>query len=357
MSQPTAKVSICSSLNGDAWAGSPGPGAFESWHFDAVSDNGREALVINFYDNYALSPRFLTATDEKNEEHDFRTFPAVSLVYAKDGKTVLSTVNELGSNDITASIERPNLAIGGSSLRLSRAEYGSGFLVSVDLNTYGGRRIKGEIEWLFVESDLDERKDKDAESIWNLAVPRADVTGRITLFGRRGNPRKVVHFRGTGYHDHITSRKFHYENLASRMWGRAHFVDATVVFERLGGVQDRNASGKFFLVRDGAIHERDAACQASEHKRDRLGLLVPRRISYLSDDNIKIRVKPFAVIRSGIFDVKMLSEITLGLRDGRPRKSVGLTEFVDPRRMKSRFFRWISDLRIGKRGRSPFIRS
>ena len=51
-------VSFCSSLKDDRWHNLSGPNAFESWHFDAVSDDGREALVITFYDNYVLSPRF-----------------------------------------------------------------------------------------------------------------------------------------------------------------------------------------------------------------------------------------------------------------------------------------------------------
>jgi hypothetical protein len=225
----------------------------------------------------------------------------------------------------------------------------------IDLPTFGGRRITAEIEWLLVESDLLPAADIASEADWNLAVPRADVTGHIRLIGRSGKIRKSIPFRGTGYHDHIKSRGLHYRELSSRMWGRAHFSDATVVFERHGGVQDHAAAGKFFLIRDGEIHERRAECLASEHRRDKWGLMVPRRIAYTSDDNIRIRVKPVSTIRSGLCDVRMLSEITLGLRDGKPRKTVGLTEFIDPRRMKSSVFRMIADMRIGKNGRSPLF--
>ena len=31
----------------------------------------------------------------------------------------------------------------------------------------------------------------------------ADVTGKIELVGRSGKVRRVYHFRGTGYHDHM----------------------------------------------------------------------------------------------------------------------------------------------------------
>ena len=194
-----------------------------------------------------------------------------------------------------------------------------------------------------------------SSAVWNAVAPRADVSGKINLIGRSGKTRKTVQFRGTGYHDQVTSRNVHYRDLSSRMWGRAHFVDSTVVFDRLGGAQNPNAAGKFYLIRDGKIEERQAACEATEHKRDRWGLLIPRRISFNSEDNIKVRIKPLAAFRSGFTEVKMLSEITLSLRDGKARKSVGITEFVDPRRLKSRIFRWISDLRIGREDKSPLF--
>ena len=165
----------------------------------------------------------------------------------------------------------------------------------------------------------------------------------------------MIQFRGTGYHDQVTSSNIHYRDLDSRMWGRAHFVDSTVVFERHGGVRHRTAPGKFYLIRNGAIHERDAACEADQYKRDRGGLLVPRRIWFVSDDDVKLRIKPVTAFRSGFSEVKMLSEITLSLRDGKPRKAIGITEFVDPRRLRSRLGRWISDLRIGREDRSPFF--
>ena len=349
---PAARtVSFCSSLSDDAWLDLDGPNAFESWHFDAVSDDGREAIVIGFYDNYALSPRFYQSTgaDER------RRFPAVSLVYSVDGKAVLSSVNEFASGEFAALTGKPECTVAASSFRVDEAGYGSGFMVTVDIRTVGGRRIHGELEWLLIESDLMPLSGGRSDATWNLVVPRADVSGKLTLIGRRGKLRKQVHFRGTGYHDHVSSRNVHYRELASRMWGRAHFADSTIVFERHGGVQDRDAPGKFFLIRDSEIHERDAACEAAEFKRDRWGLLVPRRITYVSDDNIRLRVKPVSRIRSDFSEVKMLSEVTLSLRDGRARKALGITEFVDPLRMKSRLSRWISDFRIGRNGRSPLF--
>ncbi|MEQ1603713.1 MAG: hypothetical protein ABL999_02480 [Pyrinomonadaceae bacterium] len=354
-SEPTKNVSFCSSLKDDVWHSLAGPNAFESWHFDAVSDDGREALVIAFYDNYVLSPRFiLNSQTAPNVTYSGRhRFPAVSFVYAVDGKPVIGSVNEFVESDF-GPLGEHGCKVGESSFRIDTAQYGSGFMVNIDLGTFGGRRIRAELEWLFIESDLAPVTERTS-GVWNAVAPRADVSGKITLVGRRGKVRKTVQFRGTGYHDQVTSENVHYRDLSSRMWGRAHFVDSTVVFDRLGGVQNHLAPGKIYLIRDGQIEARDAACKASEHKRDGWGLLVPRRIVFRSDDEIDLLIQPLTAFRSGFSEVKMLSEVTLTTNDGKSRKSVGITEFVDPRRLRSRIFRWISDLRIGREDRSPLF--
>ena len=354
--QAATSVSFCSSLKDNAWHNLSGPNAFESWHFDAVSDDGREALVVTFYDNYVLSPRFVvnSATEPDVIYSGQHRFPAVSFVYSVDGKPILRSVNEYVEGDFRSS---PNAgcSIVGSSFRVDTAEYGSGYVVNIDIRTFGGRRIRAELEWLLIESDLTPPLENRSEAIWNVVAPRADVSGKIMLVGRRGKTRKMIQFRGTGYPDQVTSSNVHYRDLDSRMWGRAHFTDSTVVFERHGGVRDRSAPGKFYLIRDGLIDEREATCETGDYRRDRCGLLVPRRISFASDNDVKLIVKPATAFRSGFSEVKMLSEITLELPDGKARKATGITEFVNPQRLRNRFVRWISDLRIGSEDRSPLF--
>lgn len=354
-SQPSKSVSFCSSLKDDVWHSLAGPNAFESWHFDAVSDDGREALVIAFYDNYVLSPRFIlnSQTDPNITYSGRHRFPAVSFVYSVNGKPILNSVNEFVEGDFGLT-ENQGCSIDGSSFHIDNAQYGSGFVVKIDLRTFGGRRIVAELEWLLIESDLEPLEAKTS-AVWNAVAPRADVSGKIMLVGRRSKTRKTVQFRGTGYHDQVTSENVHYRDLSSRMWGRAHFVDSTVVYDRLGGVQDRGAPGKIHLIRDGKIENRDAACEASDHKRDLWGLLVPRRILFRADDETKLEIRPVTAFRSGFSEVKMLSNVTLTTADGKSRSSIGISEFVDPGRLRSRVFRWISDLRIGREDRSPLF--
>ena len=43
------------------------------------------------------------------------------------------------------------------------------------------------------------------------------------------------------------------------------------------------------------------------------------------------------------------------LRDGKPRKAIGITEYLAPKNMKYRLFRWFMDLRIGKNGKGSIL--
>jgi len=352
-------MGFCSSLKDDIWHDQKGRNAFESWHFDALSDDGREALVITFDDSYSFSSRYYRQERASNgvAVGDGKRFPAVSFTYSVNGRVVMRAVNEFRADEFSANREGVDCSIGQSKFRVEAAEYGPGFVLHVDLLTSRRCQLKAELEWLSIEADLREpevKAEPDSAS-WNMVAPRSDVSGRITVMGRNEKTEKVFHFRGTGYHDHFRSELSLRRTVGSRCWGRAHFVDSTAIFHRHQTDANTDIFSKLFLVREGSIHERDALSETQNQARDRFGLEIPRRLSFLSDDNIRLRVKPLRVIESGFFKKSMVSEMTLMLRDGKPRKTMGLTEFIAPGRLKNPIFRWFSDLRTGRNGRSPLF--
>lgn len=354
----TGDFAFSSSVKDCRWHGLESPHSFERWYFDALSDDGREALVITFHDNYELSPRFFTHNTDSNGNlsQGAKRFPSVSLVYAVDGKPVLRAVNEFSSDKFTAKDRNIGCSIGSSSFELETAEYGSGFVLHIDVLTVRKRRIKADLEWLSIESDLTEGGvDAPAEAVHlNMAVPRSDVSGRISLTDKHGSMRRLVHFRGTGYHDHFQSCRPLTEAVLPSYWGRAHFIDSTAIFHCRES-SEGEICAKLFLIKDGKIHFRDVQQKDGGLIRTGHGFKVPERLSFVSDDKIRLRIKPVKIFQSGFFESRMLSEMTLTLRDGKPRKTVGITELSTPKLMRSRFFRWLTDLRIGKNGNGPIF--
>lgn len=345
--------SFMSSLKDDVWHGRAGRHSFERWHFDALSDDGREALIVTFYDNYPFSPRYFKRLADVSLNVNSGQFPAVTFLYAVDGKVVMQAVNEWSFDSFSARMDNVMCSIGDSSFRVEKADYGSGIILHIDVMTARKRRIEADLEWLSIESDLmvGPPGAETPSMVWNLVAPRSDVSGRIVRTGVRGKTKKVVHFRGTGYHDHFRSTNSLQESIASRCWGRAHFSDTTAVFQHIAYDGGRGDTTRAAYIQDGTLIVADAKFSMTGHRFQDKGTAA----KFIAGDDFSIKIRPVSRIQRGFFEQRMLSEITLELPDGKLRQTEGILELSNPKGMFNPLYRWMSDLRIGKNGDSPFF--
>lgn len=341
------KFAFSSSVEADVWHPGKPAGAYEWWYFDALSTGGKEAVVITFLDNLVYSPRYNAANP------DGKNHPAVSFVYYENGRPLYRTVNEFEGGEFSASGEEPQCRIGESSFKFESAPYGSGYVVSINAYLSGGRRLKAHFEWLSIEADLSPGTfcHEENSHCWNMVAPRSDVTGRITVFGRDGGQADVKHFRGTGYHDHSLDNRWMPQTVRDWQWGRCHFGDSTAVFYRYCEIGQDMPSTGLYVIRDGVLREREAEYSEQNYVRDRYGIRYPTRLRLITEDDLRLRVKPIKVIDSSFYFLRFLSEMTLTLRDGKPRKTIGITEYYSPKALKYRWLNWWTDLRIGKNGK------
>ena len=363
--------SFSSSIASDVWHPKAGEG-FEWWYFDALSEDERDAVVIIFLDNFIFSPRYnaqnkkRSAIRERIENKFFlrnrkdvataNKFPAVVFIYYRDGKPVYRAINEFTIEEFRASQTKPECRIGNNSFSFQSAPYGSGYLLSLDVKLRKKCRLKADFEWVSIESDfLPERKIEQKEvHNWNLVCPRSDVSGRITVNDRNGKSQDTIHFRGTGYHDHNLDNRWLPETVKDWHWGRAHFLDSTAVFYRYNEIGQKPVN-KIFVVRGGELRDRNVTCEEQTFSRDKFGIKYPERLRFVSEDNVRLRVKQTKVIDSSFFYLRFLSEMTLTLRDGKPRKTIGITEYLAPKALKYRWLDWLINMRIGKNGKGSFL--
>lgn len=352
---PADMFAFSSSVSADVWHPQKHPKAYEWWYFDALSDHGDEGVIIVFLDNFIYSPRYNAR--EPGADRKPQRFPAVSFTYFREGKVVYRSVNEFREEDFSASLELPECRIGDSSFKFQTASYGSGYLVTINAALSGDRRLEAAFEWLSIESDFapDAFCYRDSAHCWNMVAPRSDVSGKITVFDKKGRSIDRRQFRGSGYHDHNLDNRWLAKTVRDWHWGRAHFADATAVFYRYCEVDDHTPSTKLLVVRDGELRERTAEYDEQNYVRDKFGIRYPTRLRLISEDNMRLRVKPLKVIDSSFYYLRFLSEITLTLRDGVPRKTTGITEFLAPKTLKYRWLNWLSDFRTGKNGKRPFL--
>ena len=347
------KLAFSSSVETDVWHPKADPKSYEWWYFDALSDDGSEAIVIIFLDNYIYSPRY------NNSRLTSSRFPAVSFTYFRDGKPLYKAVGEYSESQFSASESIPQCRIGESAFKAESAAYGSGYLLSINLPLSNDGRLEAKFEWLSIESNLaaDELEYRESPHRWNMAVPRADVTGRIEVKNKKGLVKDDVrHFRGTGYHDHKMDDRWLANTVQDWHWGRAHFADSTAVFYRHREIGDKTPSTKLLVIKDNELHERDVRFEDQNYVRDKFGIRYPTRLQFISEDNVRLRVKPIKVIDSSFYFLRFMSEITLTIRDGVPRKTKGITEFIAPKTLKYRWLNWLRGMQTRKRGKDPAVR-
>jgi carotenoid 1,2-hydratase len=369
------KFNFSSSVKADVWHPQTDAKAYEWWYFDALSDDGREALVVIFLDNFIFSPRYnKTAQSEEFQIPDSRfqipnpqsqipnpksqRFPALVLIYYKDGKPVYRAINEFAPEDFAASAEKPFCRLGDSEFTFESAPYGSGYLLKINATLRKNRRLKATLEWLSIESDF----MPDAEFAaakhshnWNLVAPRSDVTGRIEVFRENGKLENVVHFRGTGYHDHNTDSRWLAETVRDWQWGRAHFTDATAVFYRYKENTGGEPSTKLFLVKNNELKVFDATCEETDFARNIFGLKYPKQLNFSTAEGYKLSVRQTQTIDASFFYLRFLAETKIKCPDGARHEAFAVTEHLAPKALKYRWLDWLTDMRIGRNGRGSFL--
>lgn len=350
MGMKTDKFAFSSSIAADGWHKQKDARSYEWWYFDALSDDGNEALVVVFSDNFIYSPRY-NRKDHSQEKAAPGRHPAVSFTYYSHGRRVYRAESEFAPGDFGASESVPECHIGGSSFHYESAPYGSGFVVNIDLPLSRGRRIRAELEWVAIEADFASAPfcyDESAHC-WNMVAPRCDVSGRISVTDREGAETDSRNIRGTGYHDHNLDNRWLVNTVDEWHWGRAHFVDSTAVFCRFSEIGEREPENRLLLIKDGELREFKAGADVQDHARDRFGIKYPTRI-HLSSDELMLDATPLKVIDSSFYHIRFLSAMTLTGCGDRAHETTGITEFISPRALKFRWLNWLSDLRTGHNG-------
>ena len=371
--------SFSSSVAADVWHPKKDASAYEWWYFDALSDDAGEAIVIIFLDNFVFSPRY-NRQGLKNPEippaekltqrirsaffnpkskilNPQSKFPAVAFVYYRDGKPFYRAINEFAEKDFAASLEKPECKIGDCSFTYETESYGSGYLISINAKLSRERRLKADFEWLSVESDYAPEKSSPPETAhcWNLVAPRSDVSGKITVFDKSGVSIDARSFRGTGYHDHNLDNRWLPDTVREWHWGRVHFADATAVFYRYCETDSDTPTTKLLVVRNGELHECATEYEETVFERDKFGIKYPTQMRFASKDDSFLIVKHKKVIDSSFFYLRFMSEMTLILPDGKPRRNVGITEYLAPKALKRRYLNFLINMRIGRNGKGSFL--
>ncbi len=316
------KLALWSSTAVGTWGDMKSCERHVRWHFDALSDDGREALLIVFV---ADSPAF--SSPNPSYRSTVEADRSVFFAYFVDGKAICRASHKMASDVVLGNVFRLSGIAEEPNFVHKTAPYGSGYSVELDLKLANGGRLKAELEWLSVESNLmpDAPNAPTTDLKWNIASPRADVSGRLSIEDRNGKIRSVNHFRGTGFHDQRSSS---FDMIAASrewLWCRAHFADMTAIFFRYWSRSTERPCNTLVLVRDGEIESFPAEFVFSGERLFKRGRTP---IQIRAGNSIEMRIAPVKTIRCGEAFKRYIANISIKADENGMHHSNGFLETI-----------------------------
>ena len=360
-------MNITTKLDQEVWHDMQEPGAYEWWYFDAEDIQSGFSFVLIWFSGFPFSP-YYTNLYEKWKKRITPNPPrpsnysGFSFQLYENGHEIVNFIKE-GSQELFES-SRSDIGVRFEKNRFTynalRDEY------SLDIDFFFPARHK-EVKATFLfkagQRIVYEKKDTNNDGRvplhqWLLSVPKAEVEGSITIIEHPGGAVRKISVRAIGYHDHNLGAVPMQEYISRWYWGRAFserfdLIYYVIVFKNIDYqplalllLQD-NKSEKIVIYDSVSFHESNF----------RHGLFSPLhgRNLYLTYENISLKIRHNKVLDSGPFYLRFASDISLQI-DGLNFEGVrGISEFLNPVRLQSRFMRFFTCGRIWRDGEQSIM--
>ena len=325
------------------------PGAQEWWYFDAISDDGRDTIVLVWYAGLPFDPDYGVAAIK--HVRDPQRFPApnaldhcaIGVSWYRDGKTVAYALNGFRAKDFHHTLEPFAIDIAGNCL----ARNADGYLLAVSTPVVNGRtQITSHLR--FTPASGTEPLERDLGSttgphVWTLVAADCHVEGEISCGAA------TLKFRGRGYHDHNAGSEEISLGMNRWRWGRLHSGPLTHVYYHCQP-QTGPESGVWITCRDGkpeTVREAVKFLESPESRRNVFGIHHGQslRITGGSSGLVDARSR---CVDDGPFYRRWVGEIgVLGETGGEgANHGLGISELLDTRNLNRSLFNWMIPYRL-----------
>lgn len=341
-------MNIRTDFSSDKKTPKPVPGSYEWWYFDAISDNGYSIVVI-FYEGNPFSRRYIQSLSE-NRGETASEFPAISVSVYYENRPVFYSFREVLPAQSFFSDEHPEGQVSGSRFLGRREGDRRLYELHLDEQLPNGDTLQADL--LFSSSvipdDFESRGDNSRHT-WNLVQPKCDVTGELHI---EGYENVYTRFSGKGYHDHNTGMEPMKQSFDEWYWGRYHFDGYTLIYYLMNqkGVWDRKA----WLIGDDGQTESLPDITLKEKGASLFGLQAARSVSF-QNDRLKAFLQLDEVLDSGPFYQRYRGRMLLHNGENRVEAVRGISEYISPSRIYSRWFWPLVNMRINYPGKDHWV--
>lgn len=338
----------------DRFFGFEDPGSQEWWYFDAISDDGRDALVLIWFAALPFDPAYGVATLRYLRDPRRRPAPrpldhcAINLNWYHDGRLVAYALNGFRSEHFVYRADPFAVEVAGN--RIDRRD-GPTYDLHVETPAVDTRsRIRADLTFhpatgcAPVERNLGTAQQPHH---WILAAADGRLEGEIVVDGRR--PRSL-RFLGRGYHDHNAGREDFSIALERWSWGRVHHGERTEIYyhsiPRSGHGEPQRLwitcqEGEPVQIRQEAVFREEGRGGNVYGVRHGVRLAVEGRETTegLADHRS-------ACVDDGPFYRRWVSDFHISRSNGPGSMHSGISELLVPKNLHSPLFNWMIPYRL-----------
>ncbi len=325
-------------------------GGYEWWYFDAVSNDKEWGIVAIFYQGNPFSPEYIKGLEKGSTSPD--EHPALSISVYHKGRTEFYSFIEYTHSDFYWNDGQEELKIGNCSFVKKQAGQNLSYIVELTAELPSKHSLTGTLKF---ESEVlpagffTSSHNKSGNHFWNLVQPRATVKGALEISGRKGN--HSVEFNGMGYHDHNVGLEPLKEDFEDWYWGRFHFAEYTLIYYMINRREGNEHRAWLLDNYKAAVVDEFTTLNIENHSKTYFGLNSARKIK-LESTQTKVIIETDNIVDNGPFYQRFLGKATLNY-NGNSYISEGVSEYIYPKKIYSRFFWWAVKMRLRFISRKP----
>ena len=319
------------------------PGAQEWWYFDAISDDGRDVLVVVWYVGLPFDPSYGVAAlrhlkdPARHPQPDALDHCAIGFSLHRDGKPLAYALNAFEAPSFAHEDEPFAIEIDGNRLERDAEGY-SLHVATPDVD--GKTRIESRFRFRPAAETSPLERDLGAPGsrhVWMLAAADCAVEGQIRI-GTRD-----LTFRGRGYHDHNAGEQEISRAIRRWEWGRVHHGPLTDVYY-FSQPHDGPRQALHLTCRDGRPESirTPTEVRGTRPTRNIFGVRFDRDIT-IRDDSGTLRCHHETCLDDGPFYRRSLTRFAFGSNE---IDSAGISELLDTRNLNRVWFNWMIPFRL-----------
>ena len=361
-------MNITTDSTQEVWHRLEEPGSYEWWYFDAEDKSAGISIVVIWFAGFAFSPYYMRHYADwrsllRSDSPHPAEYAGFSFQLYENGREILNFIREGPDGLFEYDPEGIGARFEQNSFRYDPQK--DEYHLTIDF-TYPARdkRVKGEL--LFrprYRYDYCRNNDcfpgREHRHQWLLCVPKADIEGHLDVDTLRGSeaPRSIS-LHGEGYHDHNLGTVPMHEYIDRWYWGRVFsgrfdlvyyviFFHSSACKPLAVMMLNDNESGRQLVM--------DRARFSEENFSQSLFTPTHARSLTLEQDLVKVEVSHGEMLDAGPFYIRFNSRYCLNV-DGQKVDGVqGISEFLDPEALQSRFMRFFTGCRIWRDGSPSFM--